>query len=63
VSKHKAKEWVETMFPFLPTGTIKGMLILAYGAGLDAGLEESVEIITEIMAANGQTVSTAKGYT
>jgi hypothetical protein len=47
---HKAKTWAETNFP-AATGTQKAALILAYGAGLDAGLAEAQEIIAAEMGA------------
>jgi hypothetical protein len=42
--KHAAKAWVEERFPSI-TGNHKAMLILAYGAGLDAGLAEAQEMV------------------
>jgi len=40
----QAKEWVEANFPAV-RGSQKGLMILAYGAGLDAGLAEAQEYI------------------
>jgi hypothetical protein len=42
--KHAAKAWVEEWFPSI-TGNHKAALILAYGAGLDAGLAEAQELV------------------
>lgn len=39
-----AKAWVEEKFPST-TGSEKARLILAYGAGLDAGLAEAQDMV------------------
>lgn len=44
--KNKAKNWVEKNFPNT-TGGNKAALMLAYGAGLDAGLAEAQDILME----------------
>lgn len=44
--EHAAKRWVEEKFP-TAQGNAKAMLILAYGAGLDAGLAEAQEVIED----------------
>jgi hypothetical protein len=41
---HDAQTWVETWFPDA-TEPAKASLILAYGAGLDAGLVEAQELL------------------
>ena len=46
--EHAAKRWVEKHYPTVQ-GSAKAMLILAYGAGLDAGLAEAQEIVEEAM--------------
>jgi hypothetical protein len=43
---NSAKQWVETHYP-TARGTLKSMLILAYGAGLDAGLAEAQHVIKD----------------
>ena len=45
-SSHSAKKWVEANYP-TAQGAVKAALILAYGAGLDAGLAEAQEIIIQ----------------
>ena len=47
MSDHKARKWVEETYPELEPGAWKAALILAYGAGLDAGLAEAQEIIQQ----------------
>lgn len=44
--EHAAKKWVEEKFPDARP-SVKALLILAYGAGLDAGLAEAQEIIAD----------------
>jgi hypothetical protein len=41
-----AKDWVERNFPGV-SGSRKAELIIAYGAGLDAGLAEAQEMIRD----------------
>jgi hypothetical protein len=43
----KAKEWVDANFP-AAAGERKVELILAYGAGLDAGLGEAQEFVSQL---------------
>jgi hypothetical protein len=43
---NSAKQWVETHYP-IARGTLKSMLIFAYGAGLDAGLAEAQQVIKD----------------
>jgi hypothetical protein len=43
---HKARNWVEANFPEAHSST-KALLMLAYGAGLDAGLAEAEDILLE----------------
>ncbi len=43
---NKAKNWVERQFPETQ-GAYKAGLILAFGAGLDAGLAEAQDILME----------------
>ena len=45
--KHAARQWVEEHFPSA-AGSAKAQLILAYGAGLDAGLAEAQELLEEM---------------
>lgn len=45
---HAAKKWVEEQFPTVE-GSWKAILILAYGAGMDAGMAEAEEIIRALM--------------
>ena len=56
--EHAAKKWVEKRFPTVQ-GNAKAMLILAYGAGLDAGLAEAQEIVEEAMNSARATVQDA----
>jgi hypothetical protein len=44
--RHRAKNWVEANYPEAHSST-KALLILAYGAGLDAGLAEAQNILLE----------------
>jgi hypothetical protein len=41
-----ARNWVEKHYPSA-TGTVKAMLILVFGAGLDRGMAEAHEILIE----------------
>ena len=43
---HAARTWVDKNFPGTPT-PLRAMLILAYGAGLDAGLTEAQKIVRQ----------------
>jgi hypothetical protein len=43
---NKARNWVEANYPEAHSST-KALLILAYGAGLDAGLVEAQDILLE----------------
>lgn len=53
--RHAAKRWVEEHHPEA-SGKLKAWLILAYGAGLDAGLAEAQEIMDEVIAELQQQV-------
>jgi hypothetical protein len=46
MNEHVAKRWVESKFPEC-RGPIKAMLIMSFGAGVNAGLAEAQEIIDE----------------
>lgn len=44
---NKALKWVEDNFPGVTDGKEKARLIVAFGAGLDAGLAEAQEVLQE----------------
>jgi hypothetical protein len=44
MAEHAARDWVERNFPEY-RGGLKAQLMLAYGAGLDAGLAEAGELV------------------
>lgn len=48
--RHLAKKWVEDHFPTV-TGTMKAMLILAYGAGMDKGMSEIQDLLEDAVTA------------
>jgi hypothetical protein len=50
--EHKARRWVEEKFPLTAPRT-QALLILAYGAGLDAGLAEAQQVIADALAHAG----------
>jgi len=50
--EHAARTWVETNFPGV-TGLAKAALMLAFGAGMDAGLAEATRMITEAFLMDG----------
>jgi hypothetical protein len=49
LGQHAAKKWVESNFP-TAEGHQKAILILAYGAGVDAGFVEAQDILKEELA-------------
>ena len=50
--EHAALAWVETTYP-MASGAMKSMLIMAYGAGVDAGLAEAEEEIRKVLDDGG----------
>jgi hypothetical protein len=58
--RHRAKRWVEAHHP-AATGQEKANLILAFGAGLDAGLAEAEETLRATALALLETTREPKG--
>lgn len=50
---HVAKRWVEQHFPEIPSGAFKAAMILAYGSGFDAGMQEAADEIKKLLDERG----------